>query len=206
MKNPFLIFILFCLNFSFAQISNKLEFTPLIVIGKIADKTKINQLKKGSDLKENSFFITNWTDKTNTLQKVLVYKKDKTYIVFKIPNEDETFNSFELSDNKNFITYTTDYKFGGRDHFEAKSHFQIIDLQNLTFLSINNLLQTEDWEEEKPVVVSKCECEIILKMNILSVKMKTSKNLGYKTYFDENCISGGKYKIENKSLIKITKL
>lgn len=203
MKTIFTIFFLFVLNFSFPQSGNKLKFIPLIKIDIITDREKIIEIQKDNELEGKDFFIKDWKDTTNTTQKALFYRKDTLYIIFQLPNEDGNCNSFELSDNGRFITYTTDYRFGGSSHYEAQSHFQIIDLQNLTCLSIKSLLQTEDWEEEKTAIVSKCDCVFNLKNNILSIKRKSSKNLNYKSYFDGNCIASGKYRIGNGALIKI---
>lgn len=203
MRNTFIIFLLFFVNFSFSQTGNKLKFAPLVIIDQLMDQANIAEIQKDNELQDTRFFIKNWVDKTNTLQKALFYKKDKSYIIFQLPNDDGNFNSFALSDNKRFITYTTDYKFGGRDHYEAKSHFQIIDLQNLSSISLNCFYTTEEKEEEKAAVVSKCESEISVKANVVSVKRKCTKCLNYRDNFNDDCISSGKYKITNGRLLKI---
>ncbi len=195
------------LNFSvFSQSKTNLKFSPLIAIGTIIKATEITKIQIGNELQEKNFFIKNWVDKTKTLQKALFYKKGSIYTIYKLPNlydGNGQYGLFELSDNAKFILYTTEYNYGTRGHSEGSSDFNIIDLENLSSLSIKTRLTTESWEDEKQPILSECESEINLKGNLLLIKTKRAKNRSYKEYFEKDCLSNGNFKILNGELIEI---
>jgi hypothetical protein len=203
-KSIILIYILFQSGVSFSQNKIDLEFIPLIAIDTIAKESEINELKIDVELNDDRFFIKDWIEKTNQLQKSLFFKQDKIWVVYPLVNEEDNFSSFELSDNNRFITYNTESHFGGRNHYEAKTTFNIIDIENLTFLSIISYLNTEDWEEGKSAIISKCSSAITLENNIVTIKNKHTKNLNYNIYFESDCLQTGKYKIENEKLIEVS--
>jgi hypothetical protein len=136
----------------------------------------------------------------------LFYKKGAIYTIYKLPNPYDgngQYGLFELSDNAKFILYTTEYNYGTRGHSEGSSDFNIIDLENLSSLSIKTRLTTESWEDEKQPILSECESEINLKGNLLLIKTKRAKNRNYKEYFEKDCLSNGNFKILNGELIEI---
>nr|WP_315157192.1 hypothetical protein [uncultured Flavobacterium sp.] len=207
MKKIILTLYVFLLNITvFSQSKSDLKFIPLLAYDTISNAKEIEKIKKENEFQEVDFFIKDWVDKTNTLRKSFFYKKGTFYIIYELPSPYEgsgSFSSYELSNNNRFITYFTDYHYGSKGHSEGSGDFHIIDLKNLTFVSIKTYLTTEDWEDEKPVVISKCKSEINLKSNILLANRKCTKDLSYKESFGENCIPSGKYKISNGKLIEI---
>lgn len=190
----------------FSQSKSDLKFIPLLAYDTISNAKEIDKIKMDNELEYVDFFVKDWTDKTNTLQKSLFYKKGEIFIIYELPSPydgSENFSSFELSDSNRFITYNTEYHYGSRGHLEDSSDFHIIDLKNLTSLSVKIHLATEDWEDENLPVKSQCGSEINMKGNILLVKRKCTKKLNYKEYFEEDCLPSGKYNISNGILIKI---
>jgi hypothetical protein len=207
MKITSILLFVLLLNFSvFSQSKTNLKFSPLITIGTISKATEIAKIQIGNELKEKNFFVKDWVDKTHTLQKALFYKKGSIYTIYKLPNSYDgngQYSFFELSDNSKFILYTTEYNYGTRGHIEGSSDFNIIDLENLSSLSIKTHLTTESWEDGKQPVLSQCDSEISLKGNMVLVKTKKTKNRSYKEYFEEDCLPSGNYKISAGELIQI---
>lgn len=207
MKITSILLIVLLLNFSvFSQTKTNLKFSPLIAIGTIIKATEIAKIQAKNDLKGKNFFVKDWADKTNTVRKALFYKKGPIYTIYELPNPYDgngQYSFFELSDNSKFILYTTEYSYGSRGHSEGSSDFNIINLENLSSLSIKTHLTTEAWEDGKQPVLSQSDSEISLKGNTVLVKTKKTKNRSYKEYFEEECLPSGNYKISDGKLVQI---
>ena len=207
MKITSILLFVLLLNFSvFSQTKTNLKFSPLIAIGKIIKATEIAKIQTKNDLKGKNFFVKDWVDKTNTLRKALFYKKGSIYTIYELPNPYDSngqYGIFELSDNVKFILYTTEYSYGSRGHSEGSSDFNIIDLENLSSLSIKTRLTTESWEDDKQPVLSQCDSEINIKGSTVLIKTKKTQNRSYEEDFEEDCLPSGNYKISAGDLIQI---
>lgn len=187
----------------FSQEKANLIFIPLLPFDTLSETDMLQEIQKENDFQSDNFIIGNWTDKTGTYDKALFCKKEKQWLVYKIPN-DENYGIFELSDNSRFLIYTTYNMSNSRSHSESKGQYHIIDLKKLTTLSLIINLATEDWNpiEDTPSIESSCNSSITLKGNTLSVKKLSKNAAGCESYFDEKCLPTGTYKIEKGKLVK----
>jgi hypothetical protein len=190
----------------FSQGKEDLTFAKLVAVDTITDKKLIAEIQNDNDFQNEHFIIKDWVDKNKFLQKALFCKKGNSCIVYVLPNLDgDGFNSFDQSDNKGYITYTTFYSFGSRGHQESKGTYYIIDLRNISVLAITKHLRTEDFDEDtQKNTDSSCNLEITLKDQTLTVIKTATKNVAYKEYFEEDCSLGsGEYRIEGGKLVTV---
>jgi hypothetical protein len=200
-----LLSIFFCLlsYLCFSQSKEDLQFAKLIAVDTITDKNLIAEIQNENDFQNEHFIIKDWVDKNKFLQKALFCKKGNAIIVYVLPNADgDSFDSFDQSDNKGYVTYSTSYSFGSRNHQETKGTYYIIDLRNISVLAITKHLRTEDYDEDtQKNTDSSCSLEISLKDQTLTVIKTSTANKNYQEYFQEDCyLQSGQYKIEEGKL------
>ena len=205
----FTIFFFLLSHIGFSQAKEDLTFARLVAVDTITDKKVIAEIQNDNDFQNEHFIIKDWVDKNKFLQKALFCKKGNVVIVYVLPNADgDSFDSFDQSDNKGYVTYSTSNSFGSRNHQETKGTYYIIDLRNISVLAITKHLRTEDYDEDtQKNTDSSCSLEITLKDQTLTVIKTATKNKAYKEYFEKDCsLNNGEYKIEGGKLVVVRKM
>lgn len=204
MKNFLLtLCLILCPLLGFSQGKEDLTFARLVAVDTITDKKLIAEIQNDNDFQNEHFIIKDWVDKNKFLQKALFCKKGNSCIAYVLPNSDGgSFESFDQSDNKGYITYTTFYSYGSRGHQESKGTYYIIDLRTISVIAITNHLRTEDYDDDtQKNTDSKCSLAITLKDQTLTVIKTSTANKNYQEYFQEDCyLQSGQYKIEEGKL------
>lgn len=121
------------------------SFSPLKTVGAISDKKKIQDLESATDYpKYENFFVSDYVDKTNTGIIALFQKNGSKCDVYVLSyGTSVNINKFE----DNILTFTDEYHFGSRNHFEALTTFFLVDLKNLKATSLITFNDNEGWDE-----------------------------------------------------------
>jgi hypothetical protein len=202
MKKMLLLFLLFFSLPALSQEESAYTFVPMKSVAVIPEKEALQKIEGNIDLETENLIITDWIDIYNTRQKALLYKKDTQYYIYYLPNDFGNFSLFDLTENSKYIVYSTDYHHAARGHTEAMGQTCIIDLEELSVLSLSTFLAYENWDDETEIATDSFLCLSFITFNGNTVSVST-ETTGVDEYFNEECLPEGKYEITGAKLVPV---
>ncbi|MEO5775832.1 MAG: hypothetical protein ABIQ27_02945 [Flavobacterium sp.] len=174
-------------------------FSPLTVIGKIADPIQIVQLESGSEYSGDSFFVSYYVNKDNVTVPAF-FKKSATYCTVYELLADYNFGEIKMEDNDHYLAINSSHMFGSSNHSENSSNLCIVDLKQMSSVTFSTSYNEENWNEDSPLDKESCVCDIFIKNNQLHVKRTVSANFSYDLY---EYIETGIYDIQNGAITRV---
>lgn len=213
MKHTAILLLILYTLFSNAQERNIYVFEKLSVIDTIRNPLEINRLKSEANIIDSNLFLIENYQKDNLYLSILVFRKDKNWIVYETPFEMyKAFVGFKgYSNERNYAFFEIEYFGYGTNYNTEISELYIIDLVNDSYTAFQSKSYYHSFdhkEDGKPIFIdySMNTSQIIINNKMITV---IESNIYFGGEKENNCsqygaydTKSGIYEIQDQKLIK----